>query len=131
MPVIIDKLSSGGTAIYAGYRPHKSLVIEVPIAQINWIPSRIVKTPGILGGKARIANRRIGVDHIVVWHHRLGLSIDAIAREYDLSPSDVQAALDYYISHRAEVDASIRAADEVPQHRSSLSASDLRKRLGE
>jgi uncharacterized protein (DUF433 family) len=53
-------------------------------------------TPGIAGGKPRIAGHRITVQNIVVCHERLGRSADEIATEYDLSLADVYAALTYY-----------------------------------
>ena len=68
-------------------------------------------TPGIVGGKARIAGRRIAVQDIVIWHERMGKSTDEIATEYDLTLADVYAALTYYFDHRAEVDKSIREGD--------------------
>jgi uncharacterized protein (DUF433 family) len=69
-------------------------------------------TPGIVGGKPRIAGRRITVQGVVVWHERMGLSADEIATEYDLSLADVYAALAYYFDHRAETDRAI-ADDEA------------------
>jgi uncharacterized protein (DUF433 family) len=65
-------------------------------------------TPGVAGRKPRIAGHRITVQNIVIWHERMGLSADEIASEYDLSLSDVYAALAYYHDHRAEIDQSIR-----------------------
>ena len=68
-------------------------------------------TPGVAGGKPRIAGHRITVQSIVVWHEFMGLSADEIAAEYGISLSDVYAALAYYYDHREEVDASIRGDD--------------------
>jgi len=68
-------------------------------------------TPGIAGGKPRIAGHRITVDDIVVWHERLGLSADEIALDFRLTLADVYAALAYYHDNRAEIDASIEADD--------------------
>jgi uncharacterized protein (DUF433 family) len=65
-------------------------------------------TPGIAGGKPRIAGRRITVQDIVIWHDRLGMSVDEIASEYDLTPADIHAALAYYFDHAAEIDRSLR-----------------------
>jgi len=66
-------------------------------------------TPDIAGGKPRIAGHRITVQNIVIWHERMGLSADEIAAEYDLTLSEIYAALAYYYDHRVEIDASIRA----------------------
>jgi uncharacterized protein (DUF433 family) len=53
-------------------------------------------TPGIAGGKPRIAGHRITVQNIAIWHERMGKSADEIA-EYDLTLGDVYAALAYYL----------------------------------
>ena len=42
-------------------------------------------TPGIAGGKPRIAGHRITVKNIVIWHERMGKCADEIASEYDLT----------------------------------------------
>jgi uncharacterized protein (DUF433 family) len=67
----------------------------------------IEMTPGVVGGKPRIAGRRISVQDIVIWHERIGQSADEIAAEYDLSLSDIYAALTYYFDHRIDIDRSI------------------------
>lgn len=69
-------------------------------------------TADVAGGKPRIAGRRITVQNIVVWHEYMGLSPDEIAAEYDLSMSEVYAALAYYFDHRAQIQAQL-AADEA------------------
>ena len=69
-------------------------------------------TPGIAGGKPRIAGHRITVQNIAVWHERLGKSADEISTEYGLSLAEVHAALAYYFDHRDEIDQRI-AEDEA------------------
>ncbi|EIC22488.1 DUF433 domain-containing protein [Thiorhodovibrio frisius] len=69
-------------------------------------------TPGIVGGKPRIAGHRITVSDIVIWHDRMGKSADEIATEYDLSLSDIHAALAYYFDHRSEIDQTINDGRE-------------------
>ena len=64
-------------------------------------------TPGIVGGKPRIAGHRITVENIVIWHERMGKCADEIAAEYELTLADVYAALAYYYDHRAEIDHSM------------------------
>ena len=64
-------------------------------------------TPGISGGKPRIAGCRITVENIVIWHERLGRSADVIASDYDVTLADVYAALAYYFDHQNEIDQSI------------------------
>ena len=72
-------------------------------------------TPGVAGGKARIAGHRITVLDIAIWYDRLGRSPDEISTEYGLSLADVSlfrdvyAALAYYHDHRAEIDEQMRA----------------------
>jgi uncharacterized protein (DUF433 family) len=83
-----------------------SIVVRLIMAT-STLDQHIDSTPGIMGGKPRIAGRRIAVQHIVIWHERMGLSADEIATSYDLSLSDVYAALAYYFDHRAEIDRDI------------------------
>lgn len=64
-------------------------------------------TPGIAGGKPRIAGHRITVQNIAIWHERMGRSADEIAADYDLTLADIYAALAYYFDHREEIDRTI------------------------
>ncbi len=64
-------------------------------------------TPGVAGGKPRIAGHRITVHDVAVWHERMGMSADEIATEYDLTLADIYAALAYYFDHREEIDSDI------------------------
>jgi uncharacterized protein (DUF433 family) len=72
-------------------------------------------THGIVGGKPRIAGHRITVQNIVIWHDRLGKSADEIATEYDLSLSDVYAALADYFDHQIEIDQAIEENQDFLQ----------------
>jgi uncharacterized protein (DUF433 family) len=90
----------------------------------------IEMTPGIAGGKPRIAGHRITVQNIVCWHERMGLSADEIATEYELALSDVYAALAYYYDHRVEVDEDIREDAALVAELRRRTASALRKRAG-
>lgn len=72
------------------------------------LDSYIVITPGTCAGKPRIAGRRISVQNVAIWHERMGLSVEEIAGEYDLSLAEIHAALAYYFDHRAEIDQRIR-----------------------
>ena len=65
-------------------------------------------TPGVAGGKPRIAGHRITVQNVAIWHERMGWSVDQIAAEYNLRLSDVYTALAYYFDHREEIEACIR-----------------------
>jgi uncharacterized protein (DUF433 family) len=72
----------------------------------------IEQTPGVLGGRPRIAGRRISVQHIAALHDRGGWSADEIAAEYELTLAEVYSALAYYFEHREEIDAAA-ALDEA------------------
>ena len=63
----------------------------------------------VAGGKPRIAGHRITVQHIVIWHERMGLSADEIASNHGLSLAEIHAALTYYYDHRQEIDEAIFA----------------------
>ena len=68
------------------------------------IMSHIEITPGVCGGKPRIAGHRIRVEDVVVWHERLGMSPDEIVSQYpSISLADVYAALSYYHDHFDEI----------------------------
>jgi len=72
------------------------------------VQEHIEITPGICGGKPRIAGHRIRVMDIVIWHEKLGLSPDEIVSVYPtLTLADVYAALAYYFDHREGVQADI------------------------
>lgn len=77
------------------------------------LDQHIETSPDVLGGKPRIAGRRISVAQIVIWHEWMGKSADEIATEYDLTLSEVYAALAYYYTHQTEVDESIRAGQTL------------------
>jgi uncharacterized protein (DUF433 family) len=91
-------------------------------------------TPGILGGKPRIAGHRIRVQDVAVWHEHLGMSVDEIANQYDLKLSEIHAALAYYFDHVDEINEHIRKDDEfVEEMRKkypSLVAQKLKERAG-
>ncbi len=68
------------------------------------LDQHIETRPDIAGGKPRITGHRITVRDIVIWHERLGKSVDEIASDYGLTLADVHAALAYYFDHRADID---------------------------
>lgn len=97
---------------------------------MDTVSAHIEVTPGIAGGKPRIAGHRITVQDIVVWHERLGLSADEIISEHDLSLADVYAALAYYYDHREDVDRAIRADEEFMAELRKRNPSKVRAKLG-
>ncbi len=67
--------------------------------------AHITSTPGTRSGKPRIVGRRITVSDVATWFLQVGLSVDQIVKDYDLSHAQVHAALAYYYDHRSEIDA--------------------------
>ena len=89
----------------------------------------IEATPGVAGGKPRIAGHRITVQNVIIWHERLGLSADEIATEYGLSLADVYAALAYYFDHRETIDQDIRADEEFIDQLRKRTPSKLQSKI--
>ena len=70
-------------------------------------------TPGVCGGRARVAGHRIRVQDVVLWTEQ-GQAPDQIVADFpQLSLADVYAALAYYHDHREEIDRQIREDDET------------------
>jgi uncharacterized protein (DUF433 family) len=70
----------------------------------------IVVLRGQCGGKPHVAGHRIKVQHIAVWHERMGMSPEEIGAAHPgLTLADVYAALTYYHDHREQIDADIEA----------------------
>ncbi len=67
-------------------------------------------TPGIVGGKPRLAGRRITVQNILIWHEWMGYTADEIATEYNLTLAEIYAALAYYFDNPQEIDEAIKAS---------------------
>jgi uncharacterized protein (DUF433 family) len=68
------------------------------------ISEHIEISPGICGGRPRIAGHRIRVQDIVVWHEQMGLSPDEIVSRHPIiTLSDVYSALAYYHDHFQEI----------------------------
>jgi len=95
------------------------------------LDQHIEMTPGIAGGKPRIAGHRITVQNIAIWHERMGKGADEIAAEYDLTLADVYAALAYYFDHRAEIDRTIEESTAFGEALRQRSPSKLQLKLQE
>lgn len=91
----------------------------------------IVITPGIRGGRPRIAGHRITVDDIVIWHNNLGYSVEKIADDYNLELDTVTAALDYYHVHKEEIDANIKEGKDFAESMRKVIPSRLNRELFE
>lgn len=86
-------------------------------------------TPGVCGGRARIAGHRIRVQDIVLWTEQ-GRSPDQIVADFpQLSLADVHAALAYYYDHREEIDRQIREDDQFSAEVKARSGPGLLDRL--
>lgn len=70
---------------------------------LDTLKNRIVSTPGICGGQARIEGHRITVKDIVRWFEMLQMSADEIADEYDLMLYDIYLALAYYHANQEQL----------------------------
>jgi uncharacterized protein (DUF433 family) len=75
------------------------------------MPATVVEASDDLD-EPHVVGRDISVRDIVVWRERMSLSVDEITREYGLTPAEIDAALTYYRTHRAEIDEAIRAEEE-------------------
>ncbi|HTQ40868.1 MAG TPA: DUF433 domain-containing protein [Pirellulales bacterium] len=84
-------------------------------------------TPGVCGGKPRVAGTRIRVQDVYVWHELLGKSADVIAAEYpQLTVADVYAALAYFWDHRAEIELQMQSEENfVAKMQAALGAGPL------
>jgi uncharacterized protein (DUF433 family) len=89
-------------------------------------------TPGVCGGKPRVAGHRIRIQDIAVWHDMQGQSAsEIVARFPQLSLADVHAALAYYFDHRDEILRHIREDEElVEQLKNQIGPGPLEVKLG-
>lgn len=93
------------------------------------IQEHIEITPGVCGGKPRIAGHRIRVSDIVIWHERLGMTADQIASTYNITLADVHAALAYYFDHTEEIEVEIRESRRVAEEVRARTTSKLKEKL--
>jgi uncharacterized protein (DUF433 family) len=75
--------------------------------------------------------RRISVQDIAIWHERMGMSVDEIATNYDLTLGQVYAALAYYHDHREEIEARIREGQALAEELKARYPSKLAAKLAE
>jgi uncharacterized protein (DUF433 family) len=87
-------------------------------------------TPGVCGGKARIAGTRIRVQDVYLWHELQGQSADEIVSHFPhLSLADVHAALSYYFDHRDEIQRQMKADDAFVEAMKQKYPSKLQEKL--
>jgi len=96
------------------------------------ITEHIEITPGVCGGKPRIAGHRIRVEDVVIWHERMGMCPEEIIFHYpSITLADVYAALAYYHDHREEIRQQIREDEQFALEMQEKTPSILRKKLRE
>lgn len=93
------------------------------------LDQHIETTPGVCGGKPRIAGRRITVQNVALWHEREGKTVDEIATEYDLTLGDVHAALAYYYDHKGDVDRRVAEGEAYAERARAATPSPLERKL--
>ena len=86
----------------------------------------IIKTPGIVGGSARVDGRRIAVRQIVMLYDRQKTPVSEIVDMYELTAAQVYAALAYYHDNQDEIDSEIA---EVEQLEAEAVISEWQKRI--
>jgi uncharacterized protein (DUF433 family) len=91
----------------------------------------IMINPNICHGRPHIAGHRIRVQDVVIWHERLGLSVDEICADYDLSLAEVYAALAYYFDYKEAIDRDIEADEAYFEAFKQDNPSLLQKKLKE
>ncbi len=96
---------------------------------VKTLDQYIETSPNVAGGKPRIAGRRITVQQIMIWHERMGLGADEIASEYELTLSQVYAALAYYYDHRREIDEAIKEGEAYADAMRSRAPSQVLEKL--
>ncbi|MBW4468912.1 MAG: DUF433 domain-containing protein [Stenomitos rutilans HA7619-LM2] len=94
------------------------------------IAEHIEMTPGVCGGKPRIAGHRIRVEDIVILHDLMGMSPDEILLHYPtITLSDVYAALAYYHDHLEEIRQEIRDGEALAAEMQAQTPSKVQQKL--
>lgn len=96
---------------------------------LKTLDEHIEMTPGVMGGKPRIAGHRISVENVVIWHNVHNYTVEQIASDYELNLADVHAALAYYYDHKEEVDKSILDGEKFVEEMKKETPSKLKKKL--
>lgn len=94
------------------------------------IAEHIETTPGVCGGKPRIAGHRIKVQDIAIWHEYLGMCPDEIVYHYpSITLADVYAALAYYHDHLEEIRQQIAEGEAFAEELKTKTPSLLQQKL--
>jgi uncharacterized protein (DUF433 family) len=100
-------------------------------SMIPVISEYIAVKPGYCGGKPHILGHRVKVQHVAIWHYRMGMTSEEIVATYpSLSLPAVFAALAYYHGHRQEIDADIEADEKFgAQMKAKVGPSKLQEKV--
>ncbi len=108
----------------------KVTIQQIPVTAI--ISEHIQITPGVCGGKPRIAGHRIRVQDVVIWYEHLNMSPDEIVYHYpSITLADVHAALAYYYDHLDEIRQDIRESEAFSHQLAAQTPSILQRKLKE
>lgn len=100
------------------------------MSQLPVITEHIEMTPGVCGGKPRIAGHRIKVQDIVIWHEKMGMSPDEIVSNYStINLSDVYAALAYYHDNLQEIRQHIKEDEKYIRELQTKTSSLVQQKL--
>jgi uncharacterized protein (DUF433 family) len=101
------------------------------VAMVSVISEHIEITPGVCGGKPRIAGHRITVQNVVIWHETAGMSPDEIVSQHpSITLADVYGALTYYHDNIKEIRTSIEVDEEFVRQLQQQTPSLLQRKLG-
>ena len=90
------------------------------------INQHIEITPGVCGGKPRIAGSRIRVQDVVIWHEKMGLSPDEIVSQCsNITLADVYAALAYYHDNLEQIRQQIKEGEATVRELQAKTPSKL------
>lgn len=91
----------------------KQVLLALLAQQLGGTPEEAIsRTPGVVGGRARIHNTRIPVWSIVE-AKKMGLSDERIMSMFpSVSLNDIENALHYYAHHRSEIESDIADQEE-------------------
>jgi uncharacterized protein (DUF433 family) len=94
------------------------------------ISQHIEITPGVCGGKPRIAGHRIRVQDIVIAYKQQGMTPDEIVDQHpSIGLADVHAALAYYYDHLEEIHQQMRESEEFVNKLAAKTPSILRQKM--
>jgi len=86
----------------------------------------IVHTPGVCSGQARIDGTRIKVKNVYVWVEEMGMTPTQVVEQYPhLTRAQIHAALAYYWSHEAEIQADMEREDRLVDEMKAKSAHSI------